>query len=244
MRVGVYVDGFNLYYGGAGLLKDSEARWKWLDLRLFAQRMMSAYAPWPDAQIEHVVYCTARRKGLRNHEGNARKTVYLRALTHTSSVTNVIHGRYVSRLSHGVLGARDTRGRPIPYVPDWPLIPRSNQSIDGEEVEVIARVIRHEEKGSDVNVASAMLIDALTGVVDAIVVISNDSDLEFPVRFLRGRMPVGIINPTGSPTAGALGVVDNRPANRSWNAQACAEDFTESQFPENLGKGIRCPRIW
>ena len=40
-----------------------------------------------------------------------------------------------------------------------------------------------EEKGSDVNVAAHLLVDVLTGVVDAAVVVSNDSDLEFPVSY-------------------------------------------------------------
>jgi hypothetical protein len=42
-----------------------------------------------------------------------------------------------------------------------------------------------EEKGSDVNVASHLLVDVLTDRIDAAVVISNDSDLRFPVQFAR-----------------------------------------------------------
>lgn len=35
------------------------------------------------------------------------------------------------------------------------------------------------KKGSDADVAAHPLVDVLTGVVDAAVVVSNDSDLEF-----------------------------------------------------------------
>ncbi|HEY7200404.1 MAG TPA: NYN domain-containing protein, partial [Candidatus Dormibacteraeota bacterium] len=31
MRVGVYVDGFNLYYGARGLCGRGTAGWRWLD---------------------------------------------------------------------------------------------------------------------------------------------------------------------------------------------------------------------
>lgn len=57
-------------------------------------------------------------------------------------------------------------------------------------------VARREEKGSDVNVASHLLIDIFEQRVDAAVVISNDSDLALPVRHARQRVPVGLVNPT------------------------------------------------
>ena len=39
-----------------------------------------------------------------------------------------------------------------------------------------------EEKGSDVNVAAHLLLDVLGGAVDGALVISDDSDLRFPVE--------------------------------------------------------------
>ena len=46
-----------------------------------------------------------------------------------------------------------------------------------------------EEKGSDVNVAAHLLLDVLGGAVDGALVISNDSDLRFPVEQARRRCP-------------------------------------------------------
>jgi len=48
----------------------------------------------------------------------------------------------------------------------------------------MAPVADTEEKGSDVNVATHLLLDALAQppAMDAAIVISNDSDLELPVR--------------------------------------------------------------
>jgi uncharacterized LabA/DUF88 family protein len=59
------------------------------------------------------------------------------------------------------------------------------------------RIIRHEEKGSDINLASHLLADGFADRYDAAIVISGDSDFVTPVRMVReivGR-PVGVLNP-------------------------------------------------
>lgn len=60
-----------------------------------------------------------------------------------------------------------------------------------------AVVVRPEEKGSDVNLACYMLLDAFDDDCELAVVISNDSDLAFPVQVLRERFGkvVGVLNP-------------------------------------------------
>jgi uncharacterized LabA/DUF88 family protein len=54
-----------------------------------------------------------------------------------------------------------------------------------------------EEKGSDVNIASYMLLDGFNKDYDTAVVISNDSDLCEPVRMVRFELglTVGVVNP-------------------------------------------------
>ena len=61
-----------------------------------------------------------------------------------------------------------------------------------------------EEKGTDVNLAAHLLLDVLGGAVDGVLVISNDSDLRFPVEQARLHVPVGIINPSHNYLAGDL----------------------------------------
>lgn len=58
-------------------------------------------------------------------------------------------------------------------------------------------VIKTEEKGSDVNLASHMLLDAFRDEADIFVVVSNDSDLTEPLRIVRHELgkQTGIINP-------------------------------------------------
>lgn len=54
-----------------------------------------------------------------------------------------------------------------------------------------------EEKGSDVSLASNLLIDGFRARYDLAVVVSNDSDLKEPVHFVRHELkaPVGVLNP-------------------------------------------------
>lgn len=68
----------------------------------------------------------------------------------------------------------------------------------------LVKYLHVEEKGSDVNVASHLLLDVLARRIDGAVVIWNDSDLALPIREARKLVPVGLINPRGAHTAGAL----------------------------------------
>ena len=58
-------------------------------------------------------------------------------------------------------------------------------------------VLKTEEKGSDVNLATYLLLDAFRQNCDTAVVISNDSDLAEPVRIAQSEagIKVGVINP-------------------------------------------------
>ena len=60
-----------------------------------------------------------------------------------------------------------------------------------------ANVWKTEEKGSDVNLASFMLLDAFQEDFDLALVISNDSDLAKPVEFVQDPLGkrVGVANP-------------------------------------------------
>jgi uncharacterized LabA/DUF88 family protein len=59
------------------------------------------------------------------------------------------------------------------------------------------QVLKTEEKGSDVNLASHVLTDAYESDSDVVVVISNDSDLAYPLDYVKRRLGkiVGVVNP-------------------------------------------------
>jgi uncharacterized LabA/DUF88 family protein len=58
-------------------------------------------------------------------------------------------------------------------------------------------VHKTEEKGSDVNLATMLLLDAVRNLYDEAVVLSNDSDLVLPIRLTRNELgkQVGVLNP-------------------------------------------------
>ena len=65
----------------------------------------------------------------------------------------------------------------------------------------LAAVIRTDEKGSDVNLATNLLVDAFDNAFECAVVISNDSDLLAPIHLVRRRFgkTLGILNPQKRP---------------------------------------------
>ena len=103
--------------------------------------------------------------------------------------------------------------------------------------------LRIEEKGSDVNVASHLLLDVLKGRVDAAIVISNDSDLRLPIQACRLRAPIGTVNPSPSPRAGDLRGKPTDGEGGHWWYQLSKADFTSCQLPEAVGS-VHRPRGW
>ncbi len=84
MDVGVYIDGFNLYYGARGLCGRGTAGWRWLDLRALSESL--AATRWPGSTVARIVYCTARISGADNHSGAIDQDVYLKALTSATAL--------------------------------------------------------------------------------------------------------------------------------------------------------------
>jgi hypothetical protein len=57
-------------------------------------------------------------------------------------------------------------------------------------------VVKTEEKGSDVNLATYLLLDAFRRDCDVAVVISNDSDLKLPIEIAQSELGSGSASPT------------------------------------------------
>ena len=121
----------------------------------------------PNHQIVKIKYFTAPikiREHDRDHDKPNRQQIYLRALR-TISNLEIIQGSF---LSHVV----------------------SMKYADGSGY---ARVIKTEEKGTDVNIASHLINDGHKGKYDVAVVISNDSDLVEPVKIVIREMKLQVI---------------------------------------------------
>ena len=241
MRIGVYVDGFNLYYGARGLCGRGTPGWRWLDLRGLAADLVGRRTGWAGAQVERVVYCTARIDAAGNPSGHADQDVYVKALLAAGSVDHIEYGTYVARVRTAPLAVKDARGRPRLVGPDWPVMIQDGR---GEPVSGAVFMVSYadrEEKGSDVNVASHLLVDVLTAQVDAAIVVSNDSDLKFPVRYARTRVPVGLINPSDNPTAGALRGRPDDGVGGHWWRTLTADGFRAAQLSDPVDRLTRPP---
>lgn len=244
MRVGVYIDGYNLYYGARGICGRSAPGWRWLDLREMVEDLIARRSKWSGAVIENVTYCTARISGASNSEGQREQDVYLRALTQTKSATRISYGTYVARVATAPLARKGPSGKPILVEPDWPIMIQDSAGQDVPGATFMASVARREEKGSDVSVASHLLIDVLTKAVDAAVVISNDSDLAYPIEVARQHVPVGLVNPTKGVRAGKLAGDTAEGVGNHWWYRLEAADLYAHQFPMSVSSHIRKPEPW
>jgi uncharacterized LabA/DUF88 family protein len=132
--------------------------YKWLNLRLLAEHLFH------DAEVSGVKYFTARVRH-QPHDPHVadRQLVYLRALG-TEPLVEIHEG--VFRMD-------------LVRMPVHPL------RIDEHGQPVSVRVRRSQEKGSDVNLASHLLLDAWSDRADLFAVVSNDSDLATPLRMVR-----------------------------------------------------------
>lgn len=243
MRVGVYVDGFNLYYGGRKCCGRGIAGWRWLDIRRLSATLVGERARWwSGAVIDRVVYCTAMIDARTNPSGAGDQELYLHALVTSGNVDHIEFGNYVAKVIRRPLAIENKRHRPVLVEPDWPMMVHHNDQ-PVPDARFIASVATWEEKGSDVNVASHLLVDVLNGTVDAAVVISNDSDLRYPVQEARRRVPVGTVNPGGGYVAGRLSGTPTDGVGRHWWRSLNAADFFGHQLTDPAG-GHRRPAGW
>src|SRR6266566_2917450 len=204
VRVTALVDAYNLYYAGRKLCGRGVAGWRWLDIRSLAEDLVAEHAAdWPGATVDHVVYGTARISGAANPSGAADQDVYLKALLASGSVDHIEYGNYISKVIKRPLATENSQHRPVIVRPQWPVTVQRN-GLAVPDATFMASVATYEEKGSDVNVAAHLLVDVLAGGFDAAVVISNDSDLRWPVPEARRRVRVGTVNPGSGYTAGQL----------------------------------------
>jgi uncharacterized LabA/DUF88 family protein len=244
MRVGVYIDGFNLYYGGRRLVGGRGVPgWRWLDLRALATAVVARQSGWPAARVERVVYCTARVSGHDSSSAQQDQDTYLRALSAAHAVDHIELGTHVHRVVVGPLAVRGPSGRPEIVTAGWPVMVQDAASAPVAGARFVVSIAKREEKGSDVNVAAHLLLDVLEGRVDAVVLVSNDGDLAYPVQRLRQRVPVGVVNPTPNYRAGRLGGSPIDGVGRHWWYRLRSEDLTASQLLPTLGT-LRRPLGW
>jgi hypothetical protein len=245
MRVGVYIDAYNLYYGARASCGRGKPGWRWLDVRALTERLLARRADWLSngAAIDRIVYCTARIDARTNPSGYADQDIYLKALVAHGSVDHIEYGKYISKVKSAPLATKDPKGRPVIVTSDWPVVVKDATGGDVRDAMFLVSYAFREEKGSDVNVASHLLLDVLRGDIEAAIVISNDSDLKLPIQETRKRVPVGTVNPSRAFLAGDLRGQPTDGAGGHWWYQISKADVQGSQLPNPVGTYM-CPQGW
>ncbi|GAB36858.1 NYN domain-containing protein [Gordonia otitidis] len=232
MRVGVYVDAFNLYYGMRAHCGRGTAGWRWLDIRALSNELCG----WKDATVTRVVYCTARVDATDSPSAHTDQNIYLRALKEHGSIDVLELGRYVAWPKVAPLAHKAPNGAAEIITPDGTALPNHLPIWEKDDNTMyLAQVRMREEKGSDVNVATYLLADVFRGEVDAAIVISNDSDLALPLTIARTLVPVGTVNPSKKPLAGALHGSASEGPGRHWWSRLSPKHFYRNQMPNTVG---------
>ena len=163
-----------------------------------------------------VRYFTARVKPLPSHpNAQAKQRLYMRALTTTP--VQIVYGHFTTKETMAaVVTPPGTKTR-------------------------FERVWKTEEKGSDVNLGTYLLLDGVDRLYDEAIVISDDSDLAEPiVQSVKRFGPVHIVSPRGMRLAAFSVATSCRPLDPAMVA-AC-------QLPSPLelssGNKISRPPDW
>lgn len=241
MKVGVYVDGFNLYYGAKAWCGAGTPGWRWLDIRALVAAELPAL--WPGASISRLVYCTARVSGVDDPTSPQDQDRYLRALELSGAVDEIEYGKFIARVRTSPLATWTAKGRPLITTSSWPIMVKDASRADVPDARFLASHLHREEKGSDVNVATHLLIDVFGQTIDCAVIVSNDSDLALPVQVARNKVPVGVVNPGRQQTAGDLGCEPNYGVGCHWFARLDETAYKNHQLPDPVAM-VTKPEGW
>ncbi len=141
--------------------------YRWLDLAKLCQLTL------PNHTINRIRYFTALvQPRPTDPQQLQRQRAYIRALR-TIPNLSVHYGHFLTRPMRMVVA------HPSPQGP------------------ATVEVIKTEEKGSDVNIATYLLLDGFKNEYDTAVIISNDSDLVEPIKVVRQelKLNVGVLSP-------------------------------------------------
>jgi len=142
--------------------------YKWLDFKSLFQKLLST-----NHQIIEIKYFTTLVSGKHNPQKPLKQQIYLRALKAYIPEIKIFYRHF---LTHEVFA-------PLAEPTD--------------EIKTV-KIIKTEEKGSDVNIAVHLLNDAWLNNYDCAVIVSNDSDLAEAVKLVKKQHPnklLGLIMP-------------------------------------------------
>lgn len=229
LRTRIYIDGFNLYYGCLW-----RTPYKWLDLiALFEREILPSvlYRPTPEAlpvdmQLDPcaIRYFTAPILGraAKGVDSVRSQAAYHAALSADPRIS-ITKGYYaLARSIQYVIDADDPNKPPrqCARLPVWKL----------------------EEKQSDVNLALSLYEDALSGELDQLVVVTNDTDIAPALARIRKQCPklvIGLVIPTRRDAH-----PQGQPKEREPNVDLCQHaDWTRSCILSEELARAQLPRV-
>lgn len=133
--------------------------YKWINFKSLFEKLLSE-----QNEINKIKYFTALVSGKYNPQKPIKQKTFIRALELTIPEIEVFYGHF---LTHEVFA------------------PLAKPEINRKSV----KIIKTEEKGSDVNIAVQLLNDAWLNSFDCAVVVSNDSDLAEAMKLVKKHHP-------------------------------------------------------
>jgi hypothetical protein len=179
VKTTVYVDGYNFYYAcckGTG--------YKWVNPKLLAETLL------PGHTITKVFFFTAAVKAEAHDPSKRhRQYVYWRALGTVPEI-EIVLGKFLESPKR------------LPWNPPKPIRNFKRWCCKWPPMRkymgpLLLKVWKIEEKHSDVNLATQLLMDALNDRFECAAIISNDSDLMAPIRTIRTRFKKNVGMLTG-----------------------------------------------
>lgn len=229
MIINVYVDGFNLYYRALrkkGTDGDSKKGLKWLDINKLCTNLLLTSSP-KDVMINEIHYYTAHVSG-KTESSPRDQQVYLNALSTSNKIK--LH-----------FGSFQVSEKWMPCVNPLLLKP-TPEKLEIEPEPVCVKIIKTEEKGSDVNLGVHLVRDALLKRFDKAVVITNDGDLVEAIKIVidEAKLPVVLLSPCTN--------IAYSLKNLATETQTIKEkNIKKAQFPDEIifeGKLIKKPEDW
>ena len=204
----------NLYIDGFNLYYRAlrGTPYRWLNIGKLAALLL------PEHKIGRIRYFTAEVANRPSDPTQAqRQQAYIRALQTIPNLT-IHYGHFLAK----------TKWRPLAQQPE-----------SGPQ---IVEVLDTEEKGSDVNLASYLLMDGFEDQYELAMVISNDSDLQLPVQMVRSKLgkQIGVYDPSRKRSFQLYSAA-------SWYRPLRKGPLSASLFPDELSdaKGtVKKPKGW
>jgi uncharacterized LabA/DUF88 family protein len=220
MRTIVYIDGFNLYYR----MQRNRPDLKWVNPLRMAKAALDR-----SHDILSVNYYIARiAQRASDPHAPARQDALLKALSSVPAI-NIHEGSFMKSEPWMEL-AEPPQAKPSGYA--WTEPPPK-----------LVKVVKTEEKGSDVNLGVHLVRDAFTNAFDVAVVVTNDSDLIEPIRIVKEETGkrVGLLAPVKFPNNGLK-------AAASFYRHLRPGHLLAARFPETLslpdGRSVTRPASW